>query len=43
VFVRSGRGRTDSPSTPDRQKASIDVARSMTGFLTTTSKNVGIF
>ena len=31
-----------SPSTLERQKASIDVAMSMMGFLTTKSKNTGI-
>jgi len=32
----------DLPSNPDKQNASMDVARSVTGFLTTTLKKEGI-
>ena len=32
----------NSPLMPERQKASIDVARSVTGFLAIRLKNVGI-
>ena len=35
--------RKGSPSIPDKQKASIDVAMSVTGFLMMRSKNAGIF
>jgi hypothetical protein len=43
VFLLFAVGRVHSPSIPERQKASIDMTRSATGFLATKSKNVGIF